>query len=438
MSGPKAKAVFFSLLAKKPAVKDRTLFIAKLLRSDQKPMDEALCAVFSAPQSYTGEDLIEVHLHGSAFIATQVMEELLRLGVRAALPGEFSFRAVRNGKMDLTQAQAVADLISSSNQAAAELALEKMGGSQNRLVQEMAEKLRTLASMSELGIDFSDQDVEELSLPALKIKLVEVQQALLKLQHSFDRGNKIQEGIQVAFIGLPNSGKSSLFNAFLGEERAIVSDIAGTTRDVLREKITLRGKNASITLRLEDTAGIRTTSDTIESMGIERSLRSAESADLILFLWDLTQAKAEEEIFSVWKKLGAPQNKTVVVLTKLDLVSDVVRVGAEKKINELGIKTFQSVSSLTQDGIKEAIEKIVTHCAHSIQRSPGEVLLTRLEQKHAVDRALAHIDRALLSTEEDLFAADIRQALLSLSPVMGETPTDDLLGRFFSQFCIGK
>jgi len=438
ISGPKAKTFFFSLLETKREIKERTMFRAKLFSADHVPMDDALCALFSAPKSYTGEDLIEIHLHGSAFVATQVMEELMRLGARAALPGEFSFRAVRNGKMDLTQAQAVADLVSSSNQAAAELALEKMDGSQNRLVTEMSENLRTLASMSELGIDFSDQDVEELSLPALKNKLLVVQASLLKLQQSFDRGNKIQEGIHVAFIGLPNSGKSSLFNALLGEDRAIVSDIAGTTRDVLREKITLRGKKTSLTLRLEDTAGIRASSDVIEKMGIQKSLHSAEKSDLILFLWDLTQPDSENEILSVWKSLGSPLERTVVILTKLDLVKESVRIDTEKKLKELGIRTFQSVSSLTQDGINEAVEKIIAHCAHHIQRNPGEVLLTRLEQKQAVDRALTHLNRALSSAEEDLFAADIRQALLALSPVMGETPTDDLLGRIFSQFCIGK
>ena len=212
---------------------------------------------FVKPDSYTGEDLVEYHIHGSPFIAQQVIERLLELGARQALPGEFSFRSVRNGKMTLFQAQAVSDLIAASNQGAVSLALEKMSGAQNRFLDELASGLRKTAALGEVGIDFADQDIDEVSLPRLRANLTPYVELLEKLQSSFSRGIRLQEGLRVAFIGSPNAGKSSFFNALLGEDRSIVSEMAGTTRDVVSEKLTLRAKNKTITLRLEDTAGLR-------------------------------------------------------------------------------------------------------------------------------------------------------------------------------------
>jgi tRNA modification GTPase len=368
------------------------------------------------------------------------LRALENLGSRQALPGEFSFRAVRNGKMSITAAQAVAELISATNEGAAKLALEKIEGSQTRLIDEIAEKIRKLSTMGELGIDFADQDVEELSLVSLKKHAREILERLIQLEGSFDRGEKIQSGVRVAFVGRPNAGKSSFFNALLGEERSIVSEIAGTTRDVVRERLNLRADGSTLTLRLEDTAGIRDQAgDSIEHEGIQRSVRAAAEADFIILIGDATATLEEwKETFAVWNAIGRPQEKTIVVLTKRDLASSSDFLRARGAIDQIGAPLAGIVSSTKSEGVTEAAKAIVGFCARFTARAPGEVLLTRLDHLRAVRDAVTHLERALDTQEEDLFAADLRQALTALGPVIGETLPDDILGRIFSEFCIGK
>ncbi len=402
----------------------------------KETLDDAVCVYFQSPRSQTGEDLVELFLHGGAIVAERVFSALSALGSRQALPGEFSFRAVRNGKMQITEAQAVADLISAKNVGAANLALEKMGGSQAKLILDLADGLRKLATMGELGIDFSDQDVEELSLPVLKKRAEKILEQLSYLAASFSRGEKIQSGVRVAFIGRPNAGKSSFFNALLGEERSIVSEIAGTTRDVIRETLNLRG----VTLRIEDTAGIRaSTEDRIEKIGIERSLKAAQEADLVLFIIDAGEApSAWAETLSVWSGVNEPREKTLAILTKVDLVTPEQILKSKEEIRKLGILNIYEVSSTELRGVSEAVSGIVEFCERFTARKPGEVLLTRMDHLHAVEKTITHLERALQTPAEDLFAADLRQSLNALGPVIGETLPDDILGRIFSEFCIGK
>ncbi len=415
----------------------RTQYLAKLRAKDGSLIDEVLVSYFKNPKSYTGEDLVEIQAHGGTAVAEKLLYSIFDLGARQALPGEFSFRAVRNGKMDLSQAEAVSDLIAAKNQAAAALALEKMGGTQSALITEISEEIRTLASLAELGIDFADQDVDEVSLPRLKERAETVREKLDRLESSFERGRKIQEGILLAIIGEPNAGKSSFFNALLGEERSIVSEIAGTTRDVVRESITLTGKKTSATFRLEDTAGLRSdTSDTIEKIGIERSLRSAADADLILFVMDPT--KAGPSLDALWSSLGNPWDRTIAVISKSDVATPAQIAAADSKVKEFGIRETVSVSSVLGTGIHEAAETITRFSEKWTKRSSGEVLLTRIDHQRATKDAISHLIRAASAKAEDLFAADLRQALLALGPVIGETLPDDILGRIFSRFCIGK
>lgn len=425
-------------------VAPRYLSRVQLKEPNGKPLDDALAVRFVRPESFTGEDVVELHLHGSPYIAPRILEILAQNGVRQALPGEFSFRAVRNGKLTLNQAQAVADLIAAANDSAVSLALEKMSGSQNRLLHQLAESLRTLAAHGELGIDFADQDVEEISLPRLKQRLEPITHTLIQLRDSYDRGSRIQEGIKVAFLGLPNAGKSSFFNAILGEDRSIVSEIPGTTRDVVTEKITLRGRDQMVTLRLEDTAGLRTSHDRIERMGIERSRKSASQSDLVLFLIDATTliATGIAESLTQWDPIGRPGSKSIGILTKADLLSSTQRAELASRIPEFessfGIAHWATVSSQTGEGITEAIEKITAYCSRWTSRSEGEILLTRVDQLDAISSALDSLKRAREASGLDLFAADIRQALHALARLIGETPPDDILGQIFSQFCIGK
>jgi tRNA modification GTPase len=444
VSGPGCDPVLLSLtgLQEKGGLALEKFPERKLVRTalyslgERRPLDDALVARFKAPDSFTGEDVLELHLHGSAFVAQAVMETLLELGARQALPGEFSFRAVRNGKMKLAQAQAVAELIEASNAEAVALALEKMSGTQNRLFSALAEDLRKLASLAELGIDFADQDVDEVSLPTLKRSLERILTSLERLHASFDRGTRIQEGLKAAFIGLPNAGKSSFFNALLGEERSIVSDIPGTTRDVVHERLTLKSSAGSVTLRLEDTAGLRHASDQIESIGIERSRKAAQQADLVLFVVDATSRP--EEIRQEWGNLRVTPERVMGVFSKIDLVESSTPLKLQQGLHDLGIPRWVATSAETGAGIEAAIDQIVEHCARFTQRAPKEVLLTRLDHRESVAAALDHLGRARHSNDSALFAADLRQGLHALSPLIGETLPDDLLAQIFSSFCIGK
>jgi len=443
-SGPKAFEALrhIARLSSLERIEPRKFIRTPLYMESGEPLDDALFVQFPAPNSYSGEDVVEFNVHGGSFIAHRLMETLQACGVRQALPGEFSFRAVKNGKMSLFQAQAVADLISASNDGAVSLALEKMSGSQNGFLEELSLNLRRIATLGEVGIDFADQDVEEVSLPRLKIEVQPVLQLLKKLEGSFDRGFRLQEGIKIAFIGLPNAGKSSFFNALLGEDRSIVSEIEGTTRDVIREKLILRGKTATLTLRLEDTAGLRTTDNPIEIIGIERSYKSVRESDLILFIVDprspFSLVKAQWEALVQASPEVALASKTIGILTKADEankseIDEFLRLGSE-----LSIPVWIATSAHSGVGIGQAVDQIIGYCEKWTRRDQGELLLTRLDHLSAVVDAAEHLQRAVGAPEIDLFASDIRQALYALGPLIGETVPDDILGKIFSNFCIGK
>ena len=436
VSGPTAFSAFTALASPLAAFSPPRMLVRTRLKGARGPIDDALSVRFVAPDSFTGEDVVEFHLHGSPLIASLLMEALAEQGVRQALPGEFSFRAVRNGKMDVPQAQALADLISSQNENAVTLALEKMSGTQRRLIGALGENLRQLATLSEVGIDFSDQNVEEVSLPRLKENLTPIALALKDLLHGYSRGSRIQSGVGVSFVGLPNSGKSSFFNALLGEDRSIVSDVAGTTRDIVREHLTLRGKNGMITLRMEDTAGLRKTDDHVEKIGIEKTRRSAGDAELILFLLDCSGSVAEAH--EQWLALGRPSGRAIGILTKCDLASVDQLSQTKEALASFKIHPWVETSSLTGAGISGAIDAILKHCENWNHVGKGEILLTRLDQAQAVSAAVEHLTRAALAPELDLFASDLRHALHSLGALIGETPSDEVLGRIFSSFCIGK
>lgn len=418
----------------------RYLKRTQLIDEQGLPLDDALTVQFLKPESFTGEDVVELHLHGSPYIATRILEILNQHGIRQSLPGEFSFRAVRNGKLSLAQAQAVADLIAAANQNAVSLALEKMAGSQNRLLGNLADSLRNLAVLGELGIDFADQDIEQLALPQLRNRLISIIDTLTLLKDTYDRGTRIQDGIKVSFLGLPNAGKSSFFNSILGEERSIVSEIPGTTRDLVREKITLRTKTQMVTLRIEDTAGLRASEDRIEIMGIERSQKSAAESDLVLYLVDSTTvfSSAMHESLVQWKKIHSPEAKAIGVLTKIDLLNAEQLSKLSHQIEPFQIQKWVTVSSHTGQGMSQAIQVIAEHCAQWTSRKQGEILLTRLDQVESISSAIESLARASKVEDLDLFAADIRQALHTLANLIGDTPADDILAKIFSDFCIGK
>jgi tRNA modification GTPase len=418
----------------------RKLYRTPLYAMDGSRLDDALVVRFVQPASYTGENMVEYHIHGGRFIGHKLIETLLAAGLRQAMPGEFSFRSVRNGKLDLYQAQAVADLIAASNEKAIELALEKLSGQQASFLNQLSAALKNVVALSEIGIDFSDQDVEEVSLRHLKLKLTPIRAKLEELSKSYQRGLRLQEGFKVSFLGAPNAGKSSFFNALLGENRSIVSEIAGTTRDVIGERLNLRGNKSSITLRLEDTAGIRHAQNAIEKEGIERTLKAAQGADLVLFIVDCTFSK--DDIDPVWKLatsyLEDISKKTIGILTKCDLLNFKDQRTVLDRYQSLALSTWVLTSAKEGTGISEAVERIVEYGETHTRRDPKEILLTRLEHFNAVTLALKHLERAVRQDYEDLFASDTRQALHALAPLIGETLPDDILNTIFSQFCIGK
>ncbi|MBI3535066.1 MAG: tRNA uridine-5-carboxymethylaminomethyl(34) synthesis GTPase MnmE [Deltaproteobacteria bacterium] len=439
ISGEKALIIFQKLTGIKEIkhAQERKLIFTKIKDINKQVIDEAMACFFLAPHSYTGENTVEFYLHGSSYIVSKLFSELCALGLRQALPGEFSFRAVRNGKMTLNQAEAVADLIASSNFSAHTLALEKISGSLGLCLNEIAQNLKHLAAMGELSIDFSDQDVNEIGLARLKEKIPAIMEKLLQLKNSFERGNRIQDGIPVAFIGLPNAGKSSFFNALLGEDRSIVSEISGTTRDIVKETLALHGEKTSVTLRLMDTAGLRKSVGKVEKLGVQRTHLAGKEAELILLIVDVSISFAA--LKKEWGKICSPNKKTLGILTKCDLVKE-ERISVLKKqlIKTFKVPHWLKTSALTGEGISDASQEIVRFCERFVFRDPGEVLLTRFDHLEAVSECIDHLKRATQVQESDLFAADLRHALNSLNTLIGETLPEDILEKIFSEFCIGK
>jgi tRNA modification GTPase len=406
--------------------------------ANAKKIDDAVILPFFGPNSFTGEDSVEFFLHGSPMVAQKVLDACFEQGARLALPGEFSFRAVKNGKMRLSQAEAVKELISAENDFSLELALEKLSGTQHHLVVRLREDLLQLCTLAEVGLDFSDQDVEEVSLPRLKQRLKPVLEVLRSLRGSFDRGKRFSDGVPVTIFGLPNAGKSSFFNALLGEDRSIVSDIAGTTRDVVRERLNLRGQSGQVTLKLADTAGLRSSSDSIEEIGIERSILSARDSDLVVVVIDGSDPELPV-LRSYLDRIPLREGREFLfMVSKKDRMetADLERI-LSQVAKELGGRAHP-VSSRTLEGIHEAAGLLADAAVKLLERKPGEVILTRFEHVRAVEQALGTLERAGDAGDAVLFAADLRHAMNDLGPLIGETLPDDVLGKIFSDFCIGK
>jgi tRNA modification GTPase len=407
-------------------------------------LDDAVVVHYFAPRSFTGESVTEFFIHGSPMIAQKVIDESVAAGARVALPGEFSFRAVKNGRMQLSQAEAVKELIQADNDFSLSLALDKLSGTQHEFIQKIQADLLQLVTLSEVGIDFSDQDLDEVSLPTLKKRALSVLTLLDRLGGSFDRGKRFTDGIPLALFGLPNAGKSSFFNALLGEDRSIVSDIAGTTRDVVREKIHLRtesgdsNEGVTVSYRMADTAGIRKSEDRIEGMGIERSVKSAQDADVLVVVID-GETPGLAELADALGNVELKDKSLLGVITKRDRIStDTMERLLNAVPTELPVQAVRAVSSTTLEGIHEVAATLAAIGADRLKRQPGEVLLTQFEHVQAVRRAIAGLKRAGETTDIVLFATETRHAMNELGPLLGETVPDDVLGKIFSDFCIGK
>lgn len=441
ISGKDALKITSSIFSKDiSTAKSHTTHFGIIKDEQDEIIDEVIVTLFLDDKSFTGEETVEISCHGSTYIQQQLLQLLLRKGCRMATPGEFTYRAFTNGKMDLSQAEAVADLIASESRKAHDVALLQMRGKFSNELQELREKLIHFASMVELELDFGEEDVEFADRTALNNLVKEVITYIDRLIQSFELGNAIKNGVPVAIVGAPNTGKSTLLNQLLGEERAIVSNIAGTTRDVIEETLNIDG----ILFRLIDTAGIREHAEEIEALGIEKSKQKIEQAQIVVVLGDgavkestrlghgtMATADAIEWAQSIQENF--PKKKIIVLSNKSDLEQNIQIENNKIKILPisakigLGINDFkQWMVDTVQQGYDVAQETIITNTRHV------EALQSA---KQSLIRVINGIDTNIPS---DFVALDIRQAMYHLGVITGQISEDDILANIFSKFCIGK
>ena len=409
-------------------------------------LDEVLLTFFTAPHSFTGEDSVEISVHGSVYIQQRLLELLVAEGARMALPGEYTRRAFVHRKFDLAQAEAVADLIASQNEAAHRLAMNQLKGGFSKQLQVLRSKLLDITSLMELELDFSEEDVEFADRSQLLQLLEETQGHIQQLTDSFRLGNAIKNGIPVAIVGATNTGKSTLLNALLGEDRAIVSDIAGTTRDTIEEVMNLDGT----LFRFIDTAGIRSTEEAIEKIGIERTFRKIGEADIVLGMLDATQDLQTIEAAArlILDKTDTTQQTLVLLLNKSDRCPDTAdRIdGLKNTVCEvLGSQTghvyLQTLSAKTGNGMDQ-LRQTLSEIRQGMALGQDAVLVTNLRHYEALQHAAVSLQAVRRGLNEDLptdlVAQDLREALYYLGSITGEITTDEVLGSIFGRFCIGK
>jgi len=405
----------------------------EVLLKDGSVIDQVLVSVFHSPSSYTGEDMVEISCHASKFIVSQIILRLVDEGATPAEPGEFTKRAFINGKMDLAQAEAVADVISSSSAASLRVAMNQLKGGFSNELKTMREKLLNVTSLMELELDFSEEDVEFADRSKLSSLVGEVLVHVSNLADSFRTGNAIKSGVPVAIAGPTNAGKSTLLNCLLGEERAIVSDIAGTTRDTIEETMTIDG----VLFRFIDTAGIRESEDTIEKIGIERTYKKIEEADIVLGVVDGTESEQviDLAIKDILDHIDLASQKAFILINKVD------KEGYSTfPIDNTDIPTIE-ISAKTNRGI-DALKELLSESQKERLSSNDETLVTNIRHYTALRNAAESLERVnqgiSLNIPTDLVAQDLREALYHLGTIVGEISTDEVLGNIFSHFCIGK
>jgi len=420
-------------------VKSHTIHLGNIV-DDNHIIDEVLVSVFKNPKSYTGENVVEINCHGSVYIQQEIMQLFIKNGVRNANPGEFTLRAFLNGKMDLSQAEAVADLIASNSAASHQVALQQMRGGFSTEIQNLRQQLLNFASLIELELDFAEEDVEFADRTEFKNLISKISTVLKRLIDSFSVGNVLKNGIPVAIVGEPNVGKSTLLNALLNEEKAIVSHIEGTTRDAIEDEIIIEG----VAYRFIDTAGIRATKDLIESIGIKKTFEKIEQAQLVIYLFDLEKIKnnkltLEKCILEITKiKDKFPAKQLLIIANKVDLVDDKI---ITKTKNAFKNTPLIFLSAKEKKGISK-LTSTLTQLANRGTLSNNETIVSNSRHFEALNNAfnsLKEVQKAVNNNvSTDLFAIDIRQALFHLGEITGEVTTEDLLGNIFANFCIGK
>jgi tRNA modification GTPase len=430
LSGPQAISICEKIM---PALKlkeavSHTLHFG-LVMDGKEVVDEAVAGIFKAPKSYTCQDVVEISCHGSAFIIQKVLQLLIKNGARPAKPGEFTMRAFLNGRFDLSQAEAVSDLIASESEAAHHIAMNQMRGGFSGELKQLRQKLMDFASLLELELDFSEEDVEFANKGQLVGLLTDMQGKIEKLSESFRLGNVLKNGVATVIAGRPNAGKSTLLNSLLNEERAIVSNIPGTTRDTIEEVISING----IAFRLTDTAGIRHAADIIEREGVERTMQKIKQAAIVLYLFDADTMSAAD-VLADMKKLGNVDSIEVIpIANKIDLTDSINKFKNIPNLLYISARSGQGIEELKNHLYNAALQ------GATMQES---VVLTNSRHYEALQLTLQNLANAKKGIENklsgELVASDIRSALAHLGEITGEVTTDDLLGNIFSRFCIGK
>lgn len=417
-------------------VKTHTIHLGNIIEND-RIIDEVLVSIFKNPNSYTGENVVEISCHGSVYIQKEIIQLFIKNGIRHANPGEFTLRAFINGKIDLSQAEAVADLIASDSKASHQIAMQQMRGGFSSEIAILREQLLNFASLIELELDFAEEDVEFADKKQFQELVAKITSVLKQLIDSFAIGNVFKNGIPVAIVGEPNVGKSTLLNALLKEDKAIVSEIAGTTRDAIEDEIIIEG----VAFRFIDTAGIRETKDIIENIGIQKTFEKIENAQLVLFLIDSSSLRSEKVLKQVQFEIDQlkkkhPNKKILVLLNKSDLLQN-------NQISDLKsqIPNLQIISAKRKTGIGE-LKKELIQLANIGALNNNETIVSNSRHFEALNNAfysILEVQKGIdYGISSDLFAIDIRQALFHLGQITGEITTEDLLGNIFANFCIGK
>lgn len=438
LSGEKALAIADSIF--KPVKKGKllsqqatqTLHFGTIYNSNED-IDEVLLSIFKAPNSYTGEHLVEISCHGSLYIQKTILNLLVKKGARVAAPGEFTQRAYMNGKLDLSQAEAVGDLIASQSKAAHNIAMNQMRGGISNKLQELRAELLQFISLVELELDFSEEDVEFADRTKLEALIKNIHGIISGLIKSFELGNAIKNGVPVAIVGEPNVGKSTLLNAILNEDKAIVSDIAGTTRDVIEDTLNLNG----ILYRFIDTAGLRKTTDTIESLGIERTYQKIEQAKIVLALFNVDDnvKKIDAALNDIFEK-ASDDKHVILVFNKADISKRTNNYANDKLAGIVSISAKENAN----------IEKLISTIEGTYNLSNydnNEIIVTNARHVEALNLAKEALERVLSGLNSgitnDFLAMDIRETIFHLAGITGEEiTTDEILGNIFGQFCIGK
>jgi tRNA modification GTPase len=439
LSGPNAitmvDAFFKSIHSKKlSSQKTHTIHLGHIVE-DSRVLDEVLVSVFKNPKSYTGEDVIEISCHGSSYIQQEIIQLFVRHGARIANPGEFTLRAFLNAKLDLSQAEAVADLIASDNKASHQIAMQQMRGGFSNEIKVLRDELLNFASLIELELDFSEEDVEFADRKQFEDLLARIIKVLKHLIDSFSTGNVIKNGIPISIIGAPNVGKSTLLNALLNEDKAIVSDIAGTTRDAIEDEITIEG----IKFRFIDTAGIRSTDDTIESIGIKKTFEKITQSQVVLYLLDASKVTSEtivlfnNDIRKIQEQY--PDKQLIVVANKMD--------EADQEFIETSFVFPHTLYTSAKSGLGiDTLKAKLLEFVNTGALRNNDTIITNSRHYDSLLKALAEVQKVQQGMDAnlsgDLLAIDIRQALYHFGEITGEITSDDLLGNIFANFCIWK